>query len=226
MSEPRELSVQPTPYYSDDAVTIYHGDCRDIAPDLKADVVVTDPPYGIDYNPERSRKTPRRHGAAIFAQDWNRVVGDADTFDPEWLLALKRPTTLWGANHYSDRLTVGGWAVWVKGRPEGFAASDAEMAWSNDFAGVKAIDHLWSGFRRASEVNEHYHPTQKPLVVMRWLLGFVSEGVVLDPYMGSGSTLRAAKDLGRRAVGIEIEERYCEIAAQRCAQDVLFGEVA
>lgn len=72
------------------------------------------------------------------------------------------------------------------------------------------------------EVNQHYHPTQKPVALMRWQLEMVKAvGVVLDPFMGSGTTLRAAKDLGLRAIGIEVEEKYCEVAVQRLSQEVL-----
>ena len=210
------------PYYADDAVTIYHGDCRELLPEITADVIVTDPPYGITWRPNKhTHRKPRRSDAAIFARQWDGVQGDREPFDPTHLLDLGAPVTLWGANNYSDRLPVGAWAIWTKGRADGWNAADAEMAWSNDFAGIRTIEHLWAGFRRASEVNEHWHPTQKPLVVMRWLLGLCSPGVVLDPYMGSGTTLRAAKDMGRRAIGIEIEERYCEVATRRCAQEVL-----
>jgi site-specific DNA-methyltransferase (adenine-specific) len=100
--------------------------------------------------------------------------------------------------------------------------SDCELAWTSvSGGGVWKKDILWSGFRRALEVREHYHPTQKPIALMKWCLDIFSVGVVLDPFMGSGTTLRAAKDLGRKAIGIEIEERYCEIAAKRLRQRVL-----
>jgi DNA modification methylase len=88
-----------------------------------------------------------------------------------------------------------------------------EIAWTNLSGPAKLFKKRVVGY-------EKFHPTQKPVELMRWCLTF-TEGVVVDPFMGSGTTLRAAKDLGRKAIGIELEERYCEIAAQRCAQDVL-----
>ena len=92
----------------------------------------------------------------------------------------------------------------------------------NFVKGCRVFSFLWNGMMRASdEVLEH--PTQKPVALMRWCIGqpWTPEGVIVDPYMGSGTTLRAAKDLRRRAIGIEIEERYCEIAAKRLAQETL-----
>lgn len=90
---------------------------------------------------------------------------------------------------------------------------------------VGVVEHLWEGYKRDSEIGEHFHPTQKPSALMRWCIGLAGDvATVLDPYMGSGTTLRAAKDLGHRAIGVEVEERYCEIAARRLGQEVLdFG---
>ena len=79
---------------------------------------------------------------------------------------------------------------------------------------------MWSGGYRDSERGTSFHPCQKPVALMRWCLSFC-DGTILDPFMGSGTTLRAAKDLGRQAIGIEIEEKYCEIAANRLRQKVL-----
>jgi len=132
---------------------------------------------------------------------------------------------LFGANHYASRLPdVGDWHVWDK--RDGLGSNmlaDFEVVWTSYPSGPSRIfRHKWLGYMRASEVGLHYHPTQKPTALMRWVMSTkCPPGVVLDPFMGSGTTLRAAKDCGRKAIGIEIDERYCEIAARRCAQEVL-----
>jgi DNA modification methylase len=96
------------------------------------------------------------------------------------------------------------------------------MAWCSDYGAARIKYHFWDGLCRQTERNDRYHPTQKPLDVIRWCLSFYPKAkTILDPFMGSGTTLRAAKDLGLSAIGIEIEERYCEIAANRLRQGVL-----
>lgn len=197
-----------TPYYEDGSVTIYHGDCRELLSDVAVDFVVSDPPYGIDY---------------VAGPYWNhaQIHGDATTFDPAHLLSY-RGAILFGANHYAHRLPPSpGWVVWDKRDriSRSLPGSDAELIWTNVLSQVRVFVEVWIPHTLRREPT--FHPTQKPSRLMRRLIAEVPEGVICDPYMGSGTTLRAAKDLGRRAVGIEIEERYCEIAAKRCAQEVL-----
>jgi len=207
----------PKPYYEDAAVTIYHGDCRAILPGLTFDAVVTDPPYGVahDTNYKRFGTTTNR--------DWGSpIVGDDEPFDPTpW---LQYPCVMFGANYYADKLPLGRWIVWDK--RDGVTPmlmADAEMAWHNlSGRAVQLFQWTWNGFQRQGERGTAHDPTQKPIALMKWVLEtYVPTGVILDPFMGSGTTLRAAKDLGRKAIGIEIEERYCEIAAQRMGQEVL-----
>lgn len=208
------------PYYEDESVTIYHGDSREIAPHLDADVLVTDPPYGIRYSPSQNSK--KAWGNKTFVGK-TVVAGDDEPFDPTPLLRF--PTVvLFGANHYADKLPPSSaWFVWDK--RDGMTSNDfadCELVWSNLSGVARLLRHQWNGALRASERGEpRLHPTQKPLILMRWILSNCPEGSVLDPFMGSGTTLRAAKDLGRRVTGIDVDERYCEIAAKRCAQEVL-----
>jgi len=208
------------PYYQDDAVTIYHGDCREILPHVSADVLVTDPPYGIGHV----------SGGGTGGK-WHRVrhqgvtvAGDDAPFNPLHLVALGLPSVLWGANFYCVAEMAGGWLVWDKRagiEDMTFNRSQAELAYCSEISTVRVFRHMWHGLCRSSEVGAHLHPTQKPVALMAWCIAMMPEGAVVDPYCGSGPTLRAAKDLGRKAIGIEIEERYCEIAARRCSQDVL-----
>ena len=208
------------PYYEDDSVTIYHGDCKELLPDLVFDVVVTDPPYGINY--EQTIKT---------TTEWELVTGDETSDLARWLIAEVHPTPMlvFGINHFADCLPVAGrWICWDKRVVESadkMLGSPFELAWINtpeDKSGYMIrLQH--GGIVNADKANEkRQHPTQKPVKLMRRCLGYMPEGVILDPFMGSGSTLRAAKDLGRKAIGIEIEEKYCEIAVKRLAQEVLF----
>lgn len=216
----------PSPYYQDEAVTIYHADCRDVLPTLgEVDLVLTDPPYGIANNTDYQRFTggQRKNAALPQGRVWPAVHGDDTCFDPAPFLGYRR-VILWGANCYADRLTPGAWFIWVKKHPTllGKFMSDAEVAWANFGTGIFVFPHEWDGFNRASERGEHLHPTQKPVALMRWCIERANPtGDILDPYMGSGTTLRAAKDLGRKAIGIEIEEKYCEMAAKRMSQAVL-----
>lgn len=223
----------PAPYYADEWATIYHGDCRDLIPllDLTVGLVLTDPPYGVGFHLEASvegkghRRVPRGGKP--------RVHDDDKPFDPSHLLRFPR-LVLFGANHYSDRLPVsGGWIVWDKtggGRGPDNSFADVEMAWSNVCRTPQIKHHLWKGLTRDSEAGEAVlHPTQKPVALMSWIIANWSKpgDLVLDPYMGSGPVGRAAKDQGRRYVGIEIVEAYCEIAAARLSQEVLdLGGVA
>ncbi len=216
-----------TPYYQDDSCVIYHGDCREILPDFDDEyALVSDPPYGCDLMGGKvgilgSHTSQAGTPGTVFAP----VFGDDEAFDPTPLLRFAA-VILFGANWYASRLPdSGAWFVWDK--RDGIASNnyaDAELAWSSLTQPTRLLAHRWLGMIRDSH-EDRVHPTQKPLRVVSWLLGFVpAELPVLDPYMGSGTTLRAAKDLGRRAVGIEISERYCEIAASRLAQEVFdFG---
>jgi site-specific DNA-methyltransferase (adenine-specific) len=211
----------PTPYFQtpDGAITLYHGDCRDILPQIEpgtVDLVLTDPPYGISLPTDYKA---RGRGGIATCIDYPPVEGDTEPFDPGPILALNVPTILWGGNWFSSRLPdMGGWLVWDKKRPDGVDQAEAELAWTNVVKGVRVFRHLWHGCMRASERGEHWHPTQKPVALYEWALSTKwtrDLGVILDPYAGAGPCLLAARNLGRRAIGIEIEERYCEIAAGR-----------
>ncbi len=220
------------PYYEHGGITIYHGDCREILPSLGTfDLVLTDPPWGVGLDTRnrargRAGRKGERRGATC--HDHAPVHGDDEPFDPAHLLPVAPAAILWGANHFADKLPASPmWLVWdrVSGTSD---VTDAELAWcrGHRYKTVRLFRHQWAGVLRASE-NAHrvLHPTQKPVALMSWCLGFFPEArTVVDPYMGSGPVARACKDSGRRYVGIDIEERYCEISVKRLAQEVLFSD--
>ena len=212
-----------TPYYVDDAVTLYHGDSRELGLSIETPAaLISDPPYGMGWDTDGKRfsgggKTRRPEWSR--GKDWGGPVhGDDQPFDPQPWLHFPE-VILWGANHYAALLPVGTTLVWIKRFDSAFGSflSDAEIAWQKGGHGVycrRVVAGSHNGVDR-------FHPTQKPLEIMRWCVERTKSPLIIDPFMGSGTTVVAAKSLGRRAIGIEIDERYCEIAALRCSQEVL-----
>ncbi len=213
------------PYYQDDAVTIYHGDCREIVPTLgRFDLLLTDPPYGIGMDTDYTKLKDSDKGVRGYGhlrKKHERIHGDDEPFDPTMWLEYPN-VILWGANYFHEKLPKGKWLVWDKRADNGHAMfNDGEIAWFGGRSGVSIFDHCWHGFARSSENSEHYHPTQKPLALMHWCIGLAGDvQTILDPFAGSCTTARATKDLGRKCVCIEREERYCEIGARRMSQEV------
>ncbi len=210
------------PYYQDKWVTIYHGDCREILPqlDVKVDLVLTDPPYGINHP---TNYMTRGRGKLAQCKDYLPVHGDNHSFEPKFILDMNCPAVLWGADHYSDKLPLAsGWLVWDKERPDNLDQATCELAWTNFIKGTRRFRFMWNGMLRASD-EYIYHPTQKPEALIEWILTlkWTPTGLVLDPFLGSGTTCYCAKKLNRYSIGIEIEEKYCEIAARRCSQEVM-----
>jgi site-specific DNA-methyltransferase (adenine-specific) len=195
------------PYYQDSWATIYHGDCQSIMPQIGyCEVIFTDPPYGIKF---ASRPTKWQRLAGNEAQGW-----DDDAPDLGHILTADLPTCIWGGNYYNLPVSRG-WLVWIKpDAPPSIGTS--ELAWTNIDCTTRHIIHSIS----ATNGERIGHPTQKPLRVTSWALSQMPDGTVMDPYMGSGTTLRVCKDRNRRAIGIEINEKYCEMAASRLEQEV------
>jgi site-specific DNA-methyltransferase (adenine-specific) len=202
-----------TPYYEDSksGITIYHGDAREIVPAIgRVDLVLTDPPYGL--------------GDKLTGGSWGRRIGEATKWDSlvDGVPALvKRGTNaiVWGGNYYpfpESRC----WLVWIK-RDAVPTISSAELAWTSFDACTKFFDCTIAD----TNGERNGHPTMKPLKLMSWCIAKASDlgaaQTILDPFMGSGTTLVAAKQLGRKAIGIELEERYCEIAVKRLQQEYL-----
>ena len=203
----------PKPYYQDSAVTIYNADCREILPffpDKSFDLVLTDPPYGLN---------TKMNGGS-----WGNTAKNPDEFcwdylNPEVVLGLVKMTAIiWGGNYYNLPPTRC-WLSWVKTQRMPSVA-DFELAWTN----LDKPSKLWIEDRNPDRNRQH--PTQKPISLFKWCIEQVDQSnLILDPFLGSGTTAVAAKILGRKCVGIEISEKYCEIAARRCSQSVMQLEV-
>jgi len=191
--------------------TLYLGDCLDVMPTLEpVDAVVTDPPYGMNYNTDSTRFRGDRGGNKA---NWGGIKGDDKPFDPSPWLKFKK-AILWGSNHFSQGLPVGTLLVWIKRKPPAFGSflSDAEVAWKSGGHGVYCID----GPYPQSIATGRVHPTQKPVALMEWCLTHVPDAqTILDPFMGSGTTGVACVKLGRKFIGIELEEKYFDIACKR-----------
>jgi DNA modification methylase len=214
------------PYYADESVTLWHGGCLKLDAWLAADVLVTDPPYGINYQSGSRRDTLAKS-----------ILGDSDTD------ARDRALEAWG-----DRpaLVFGTWRI---PRPEAthtrliwdtkgaLGMGNLSVPWKPSDQEIYVLGYGFTGHRSSNVLsyapvqsmarNGREHPHQKPVTLMRDLIAKCPPGTIADPFAGSGSTLVAAKALGRKAIGVELEERYCEVIAKRLAQGVLdFGGAA
>lgn len=202
-----------TPFYDEDGITIYHGDCREILPYVSADIVVTDPPYnaGMDYG-SHDDAMPVEHYRA-WCESWLALL------PTERLILFPGWGNLnWWATHHPASM-----ACWYKpgnpgrGGPFQWAEFEPVYLWNVSFWGSNVFRAPIS-----VQIGVGDHPCPKPLSLMRQIFARLrTPGSILDPFMGSGSTLVAAREAGRSAIGIETEEKYCEIAVQRLAQGVL-----
>jgi len=239
------------PYYEREGVTIYHADCRTILEECAADVAIVDPPYGttdLDWDSEVDGWIPVLPVRTFWLFcSLRSLLKVSVTIPRSWSMAQD---IVWekhnGSNSRADRFRRvhehavqfyrGGWsdlyrevprtmdavarAVRRKHRPQHWGQI-GQSAYLSDDGGPRLMRSV---IRVASEHGRAEHPTQKPLGIVSPLIHYSCPpgGMVLDPFMGSGTTLVAAIRLGRRAIGIEIEERYCEVAAKRLAQSVMF----
>ncbi len=228
------------PYYEESGIRIFCGDCREILPILQPfDLLLTDPPYGIGV----SRRTfgqgrvkgggfLNSRGANYQPKEFAESGWDDQPADDE-VIAMARSLcveqVIWGGNYFTLPPSMR-WLVWDK-KNDGTDFADAELAWTNSRKATRTFRYRWNGMLQehgGRHKEERLHPTMKPLALMQWCLKLFPEATsVLDPFMGSGTTIEAAKLNGIKAVGIELDERYCEIAAKRLQQEVMdFGATA
>lgn len=221
-----------TPYFSDGEVTLYHANCLDIEVlDIwtQADVLVTDPPYGVAYVSNSSK-----YGST------DPIAGDENVDIRDETIAA------WHVSRGSDApaLVFGRWDVprpldtrqrliWDKGDSPGMG--DLSMPWGKGEEEIYVLGTGFQGKRQTNVIraagyaptshNRPNHPTPKPVALMEALIEKCPPGVIADPFAGSGATLIAARNLGRKAVGVELDERYCEIIARRLGQQAFdFGD--
>ena len=197
--------------------TLFLGDCMEILPTLgKVDAVVTDPPYGISAD-KKGAHSSIRDAAEWSRMGWDEARPPAACFQA--LLASAPAVAIWGGNYFADMLPASaGWLCWRKPEAEtGFSLADVELCWTNQGFAART-----KTFQRR-DGNEH--PTQKPVAVMAWAIGFLPGTVVMDPFMGSGTTGVATLQLGRKFIGIEREPKYFDIACRRIEQAANQGQL-
>ena len=237
------------PYYDHGGITIYHGDCRDVLPAFgvgAVDIIVADPPYGLSNGSNRQSVGPRGTRSLYFfdndsvtegLEHADTILAAADHLEVlsfyAWLghQQFAKATLLAEASGWKTRFLVwnrrcpspappcAGWPSGASLCLYGYRPGRTWAALTNP-PRTNVID---ADSYRHGQPGKNGHPTQmRPVLVSEPIRVSTNPGdTVLDPFMGSGTTLRAAKDLGRKAIGIEIDERYCEIAAKRLAQEVL-----
>ena len=219
--------AQGRPYYQADGITLYYGDCLEVQEWLNGDVLVTDPPYGMNY---QSGSRQQRH---------DRIVGDESTElrdDALHMWSTDRPAVVFGTWRAPRPVNIRTLGIWDKTDGTGPGMGDLSLPLGSSHEEFYLLGP-WQrhGTRRGSVIRTRVamgnpngvvsasgHPTAKPVVLMETIIDMTPPGcTIADPFAGSGATLIAARNLGRQAVGVEIEERYCELIAKRLAQGVL-----
>jgi DNA modification methylase len=204
--------------------TLYLADSMDVLP-VKADVVLTDPPYGMKLDASYANSTPNHKKGIGASKGYEDIIGDGKEFDASPFLSMLSHVDeqfWWGANYYREHLPAGGsWLVWDKraGMPDfDYSLSEFELCWSRKKRHQRILRRRWFGLcgTETQDVRQRVHPSQKPIELMMDCLSMVPEAkIVVDPFMGSGSAGVAAVKMGRQFVGIEMHAPYFEIARER-----------
>lgn len=217
------------PYYQNELVTIYHGDCLEILPELEpVDLVLTDPPYGINIirngkcgGVDNKTKKAKMGNYSHLKNDWDKVKPKQEFF--YFILKKSKNQIIFGANHFISKIPIDSscWIVWDKDNQKSSFA-DCELAWTSFKTSVKKYRFMWNGMIQEDMKNKEvrYHPTQKPVKLFKMILNDYSKEneTILDPFLGSGTTAIACSLLNRKCVSIEIDEKSCEVSAKRCEE--------
>ena len=198
---------------------LVQGDCLEVMPLLgMVDAVVTDPPYGIGVDRAMAANSGTQHGKAAAAKRHYIASGwDDKPISAEHIAAMASVALhqiIFGGNYF-PLPPARCWLVWDKQNTGDFA--DCELAWTNLDKPVRLLRHMWNGMLRKGQEARHGHPTQKPLGVMEWCIKHLPDDArtILDPFMGSGTTLVACQNLDRNGIGIELDPDYFNIACKR-----------
>jgi len=210
---------------------IYNMDCLEgmqQMPDKCIDLVITDPPYGIDSDkednarignrvnsPERKDPTWSKPVPKLYLNgEWDSSKPDKEYFDE--IFRISKNQIIWGGNYFTDVLPPSGsWIVWDK-KVTMPSLGKGELAWCSIGAHIEIFEYLWSGYRK-EEPEERVHPTQKPVKLFEWIIkNYAKEGdTICDPFFGSGSCLVAAVRMGHQFIGFEKEQIYFDAAQIR-----------
>jgi site-specific DNA-methyltransferase (adenine-specific) len=219
-----ENRTVPTPYFHNDSITLYHGDCQVLLPQLNfTGLLLTDPPYGIDLSAKDASTRIRYKNVTSDTATFSKIQNDSGTLDLTFLFQYGYPQVIFGANNFPNIVPFDpkkdGWIVWDKRlteKADKMIGSPFELAVVRGKRLYKFVRLLHGGVVNADGWGvKRVHPTQKPVTLMSRVMKYFPRLDVLDPFAGSGSTLLAAQADSRKAIGIELEERYCEIAATR-----------
>ena len=215
----------PKPYYETELGKLYHGDCLEIMPMLEpVDLVLTDPPYGIGCDKTIHCTKPSRPNTYLMNKKYEDNDWDTRPSDEFFkiLLSISKHQIIWGGNYFSSVLPESRcWLYWDKMFENTTNFSHGELAWTSFKFGIK--QHRQSSKSETRGGRDRVHVTQKPINLFMWCIGVSDQAeycqFILDPMIGSGTTAVACERLNRRWIGIEIEEKYCEIAAKRIEKE-------
>jgi DNA modification methylase len=221
----------------DGRVRLICADCLEVLPELEADCIITDPPYGISADRRQSNRAGKQHGAAMAqSRDYGESNWDGDRPSADTFAAMRRASrhqVIFGGNYFADMLPPSSsWLVWDKDNgANGYA--DFELAWTSHKRAARKIRWRWHGMlQEPGEWNERVHPTQKPTGVMVWVVKEYTDddAMICDPFAGSCTTAVACIRTERKCIAIERERKYWEIGIARCkaeyARTALFDEVS